>query len=286
VDVVIPAHQKDFPALRSTVMGLIRHVPLRRVVVVASRRFRWADDRVTWCPEPPESVLPSPQALAQRSLSPGQDLTARAGWIYQQLLKLGARQYVDGLSGTYLAVDADVIFLRPTSFALPAGKRFLYSLGFEHYPAYRPPYERLFLRPPRVEHSMVAHHMMFDGGLLAEMFDEIEGTHQIPWYEAYLDAVDRDEPSPISEWNLYGWWVLDRHPDVAAHRQLQWQDVKVLPGALGRSIWAADFDFVAAHAWARESRVRRAFGFGARLAGECGRALRPGRRPRARAIVP
>jgi hypothetical protein len=62
--------------------------------------------------------------------------------------------------------------------------------------------------------------------------------------------------------------VLDRHPELTEHRQLAWHDVRGAPSLVERARWAPDFDFVAAHAWKHESRVRRASSGALRLAAE------------------
>jgi hypothetical protein len=264
IDVVIPAHRKDAPALPAVIGAALRHIAdVRRVVVVSREEVRSADPRVVWQPEPPESELPRPTVLGERS-----------GWVYQQLLKLGTPTYAHDVSDAFLIVDADVVFLRPTSFTPEPGKRFPYSIGYEWHAPYRAAYERLFGRKPPVGYSLISHHMLLDRELLAEMFAEIESIHGVPWHEAYVAAVDPSEPSSIADYETYGWWMLDRHPELAYRRQLEWRDVRVIPGPVGRALYGADFDFVAAHAWGRQPRGRRAAGLAARLAGESLRDLR------------
>ena len=62
--------------------------------------------------------------------------------------------------------------------------------------------------------------------------------------------------------------MLARHPELAEHRQLKWHDVRAAPNLVERARLAPDFDFVAAHAWKHESRVRRASSGALRLAAE------------------
>ena len=68
--------------------------------------------------------------------------------------------------------------------------------------------------------------------------------------------------------DIYGWWVLEHHPESATVRQLAWREVKVVPGMLARALYAADYHFVAAHAWARQTRLERAGELLALLAAE------------------
>ena len=279
LDVVIPAHEKDFGVLRYAVRSVLRHVDsVGRVIVVAARPFEFPSDRVVWVAEPTRPGFPSLVDVRERLGGEASSAFARAGWLYQQLLKLGAGDYLDGLSSPYLVVDADVVFLRPVSFALPAGRRFVYSFAYEYHEPYRVAYERLFGQAPGTGQSLTAHHMLYDNGLLAEMRAEIEHRQSRPWHEAYVDAADPREASAISEMDIYGWWTLERYPGLAERRQLAWRDVRVIPHVLGRAVYAADFDFVAAHLWHRENRPLRFAGMLRRTLREARASLRPERR--------
>jgi Family of unknown function (DUF6492) len=255
VDVVIPAHEKDFPVLRMAVRATLRHVsPIRRLHVVSAQPFEYDDDRVRWLPEPELPQLPALRDVLGRWREQNPATAARAPWVYQQLLKLGAPGYIDDLTPSYLVIDADVIFLRPVSFDPAVQGRFPYSRAIEHHEPYREAYTRLFGSEPG-GFSLIAHHMLFDRELLAELQSELEERHGKSWFWAFVDAVDKSVESSISEWDSYGWWVLERHPELASPRQLKWRDVPIPPGILGRAMLAPEYDFVAAHAWYRQTRT-------------------------------
>jgi hypothetical protein len=259
IDIVIPAHEKDFPVLRATVRAVLRHVsPVRRVHVVSATRFETRDARVRWVDERLPRDLPSLAELRTQWSAEHPATADRAPWVFQQLLKLGAGSYVADLTPSYLVVDSDVLFLRPVSFDPEVVGRFPYSFAFEYHPPYREAFARLVGEAPPTGASLTAHHMLYDSAMLAELQAELEQRHGMPWHTAYLRAVDRAESSSISEMDVYGWWVLARHPELAVLRQLHWRDVRVVPRALGRALWSVDYDFVAAHAWARQARLPRA----------------------------
>jgi len=257
LDIVIPAHEKDFAVLEHAVRGVLRYVqPFGRICVVSKQRFDWQGGPVEWVPEPSNSVLPSLEQVRARWSAEHGD-ASRAGWIYQQILKLGAGTYIDGLSPSYLVIDSDVIFLRSVYLAPEDGARFPYSVAFEYHEPYREAYQRLVGEYPTTGYSLTAHHMVYDRALLSELMREIEQRHEKSWPEAYLDVVDYQQGSSISEMDVYGWWVLDRHPELATRRQLVWRDTHVVPGALGRAMLARDCHFAAAHAWMRQPRWLR-----------------------------
>jgi hypothetical protein len=276
IDVVIPADPKDFPLLRHCVRGVLRHIdPLRNVFVVSSEPFRANDARVKWIREPDSGPdgLPSLEEIELDWVSRSPNATPRAGWIYQQLLKLGAGTYIDELSPRFLVVDADVIFLRFVSFDDDEG-RIPYSRASEYHHAYFDAYRRLTGEQPTSRESFTAHHMLYDQELLTELFTSIEALHGEPWYRAYVHAADPAEASAINEQDTFGLWLLGNHPEVLRYRQLAWRNVSVIPSALGRAHLGLDYDFVAVHAYMRGPRRRRVRDLGLRLA----REIVPGRR--------
>lgn len=267
VDVVIPAHPKDFPMLRHCVRGVLRYLePLGRVYVVASEPFATKDSRVVSIPESSATTLPTCAQLRERWAQHGPAAVARAGWMYQQLLKLGVPEYVGDVSAAYMVVDADVIWLRPLRIRIDDRTRFPYTQAVEYHQPYRDAYCRLFGVEPQAPFSLTAHQMVYDRQLLAEMKQALEAHHGVAWWQAYVEAADPLEPSSISELDTYGLWVLDNHPAAAFHRQLSYLNVPIVPGRLGRAAYARDFDFVAAHAWMRTSRWIRTAQIGAWVA--------------------
>jgi hypothetical protein len=263
MDVVIPAHPKDFDVLAHAARGVMRHVrDLGRVFVVSPEDP--GVHGVTWVDE---GALPSGfPALADvhAALSESGADPSRAGWVYQQLLKLGAGELVEGISQKYLVVDSDVIFLRTIDFG---AARFPYSVATEYQQQYLDVCERL-IGEPVGSHSFTSHYMVFDREFAAELRAELEQRHGQPWWRAIVASLDPAEASAFSEWNLYGHWVLARHPDDAAHRQLVWLDIRNVPTLLGRATLGMYHDFVAAHAYRREQRRDQARVFIARLARE------------------
>jgi hypothetical protein len=264
IDAVVPAHPKDFDVLRLAVRSLLRHVvPLRRVVVVSSQPFSYRDERVVSVPEP---ALPTFPSLAEvRARRP--ELGDRVGWIYQQLLKLGAPEYVPHLSERFLAMDADVIFLRRVSFG-PELPRFPYSRATELNRPYLDAYRRLTGETAVEGHSFVAHHMLFDQSILAGLVAAIASRHDLPWYWSYTDTADPEQASSVGEWDIYGQWALAHHFGESVHRQVFWKDTRTVPGVLARAALGLEFDFVAAHNYARESRGGRAWHIAKRVVAE------------------
>ena len=133
----------------------------------------------------------------------------RSGWLFQQLLKLNADSFVN--TEHYLVLDADTVFLKPRVF-LFEGKT-IFDHSNEHHAAYYRTYRKLFGQPVRSPVSFVAHCMLFQKSVLAEMKRILEARHGKIWYEAILDACDYDDISGFSEYETYGNFFLANHPD-------------------------------------------------------------------------
>ncbi len=256
IDIVVPSHASDLPTLARVVQAALRHLhPVGQLYVVSRESFASSDERVHWVPEPDGCSFPSIEDIRERLRRRGAS-SARSGWLYQQLLKLGAGEYIDGLSSSYVALDSDVIFLRPVSFETAPGIRFLYAPAREEHEPYRASYTRLLGSPPPASSSLVAHHMLFDRALLSELRSEIAQRGACAWHEAYVDATDPGEESSISEFNTYGWWVLDRHPALALARPLAWRNLRAVPLAVEQRLLTLRYDFVAAHTHSRSAGPR------------------------------
>jgi hypothetical protein len=257
LDVVIAAHPKDFPTLNLSVDGAVRNVAgLRNIFVVSPERYTSDLPEVRWIPEPNRPDFPTVDYVRRRWERENPKLASRAGWVYQQLLSLGAAAYIPDLLSTYLCIDADTIFLRQLTFVV-AGKRFVYSASaYEEHEPYLKSYRRLTGEEP-LRRSFTAHHMVYDVAMLEELFAHIARLHKKPWFDAYLDSIDYAESSPVNEQDLYGNWMVLHHPALAVQRQLAWADIRYVPTRWRRKRLARDFDFVSAHAYMRQPVIPR-----------------------------
>lgn len=260
LDVVIPVHPKDFGTVELVAASARASIPgVRKLFVVSSESFVTRLPFVTPIREPTSTDFLTLVEVRSRWERENPSLAHRAGWLYQQILNLGASAYIDDLLPTYLCIDADTIFLRQVQFMI-AGKRFVYADS--RYPEHRPyleAYRRLTGEEP-LRRSFTMHHMLYAAELLTEMFAQIEERHGKPWFRAYLDSIDYGEAAGINEQDTYGSWVMTHHPELAMHRPLTWKDQAYVPNRFMRRRLARRFDFVSAHAYMRHHgyRIRRA----------------------------
>lgn len=142
------------------------------------------------------------------------DLAHRAGWIFQQFVKMGACYRIPGISDNYIAVDSDLVFLKPMEFIKENGQIKMFK-GVSVHPPYLTCLEKLLnISVSLPSTSYVLHMMMFDKKIMKEMLDRIEEVHSKSWYDAVLATIDFYEPSPFSEFQTYGEYVFLKYPEL------------------------------------------------------------------------
>lgn len=208
--VVIPAAPKDADVLSAAVDSVRRNVrhPVSDVFVVGPREgqlegtshsgaFQFVDER---------SVLP----ITKEQIPYQVANLDRSGWLFQQLLKLGADVLSD--EGHYLVVDADTVFVQPQVFEI-AGRQLLNCSDEFHRP-YFYAYQRLIGEPISLPVSFVAHHILIDVAKLRDLRQRIEARWKVPWYEAIIQATDRKAISGHADYETYGHFVRAHYPDA------------------------------------------------------------------------
>lgn len=147
---------------------------------------------------------------------------SRAGWIFQQLIKL----YFPLLhqeSENVLVVDSDVFFLKETNF-FDSNKE-IFTISNEFHPPYfdhmlrvHPEFTREYNK------SGISHHMLFNKKKLVSMFETVEKLHNKPFYDVYLEAINSEESSPCSEYEMYLNYVCREFKKEINIRELKWSD--------------------------------------------------------------
>lgn len=209
VDVLIPIIRKDLATLPLAIASLRRNLrhPLGKIILVSPQdeaiEHFCREQNCEWRDE--NSVLPIKKADIHYSVN-GVD---RAGWLFQQFLKLSADQVSD--QPHILLMDADTLFLQPQKFEQVGHSVLLVSDEY-HWPYYVT-FQKLLGYPPPQRFSFIAHHMLIDRRRLAELRAELERRHQRPWHQAILDQLDHHEGSSFSEFETYGHWMLQNHRD-------------------------------------------------------------------------
>lgn len=242
IDVVIPAVEKDLLTLNYAIEGARRNVVnVRRIVVVSKTPLT---DRAEWFDE---SQFPFSKQDVCRSIF-RVDTHSRAGWYYQQLLKLYAPLVIPGLSSNVLVHDADVIFLKPVQF-LNGKQGGLYNPGIEKTPPYFKHAHRLVpgFAKYSPKFSGIAHHMLFQRPVIEHLFSLVEKSHKVPFWQAFCNCIDPKDFSGASEYEIYFNFAF-QHTDQVQIRPLKWNNVNTLDFP---SFTRAGYDYIACHSWSR-----------------------------------
>lgn len=254
-DHLVVAHEKDFNTLPLCVEGL-GHIKggTGKIYVISKKDpgidgVEFVDERSF---DKHFSLSEVRDALRARDPYAGN----RSGWIYQQMLKMLCWKEIDFTNGRYHSVDADVIYVRDVDYG---GSDFTYSRpynglggGFIYFHQYNDTFKNLIGRS--YGKSYVCHNMVFDKRYLSELIGIIEDKKGKDFVLCLYDSIHIDEYGPaFSEYELYGNWMVENHPDKCKEIDVKWMDFMVVPNEdLKRELISEGFDFVASHEYMRQ----------------------------------
>lgn len=219
IDIVIPCHKKDVVALKHCIEAARKYIQnVHAIYVVSSEKL---SDKAEWIPETNYSF--AKEDVAEKMYGVRDASKPRVGWIYQQFLKLYAKDAIPNLTDYYLVLDADVIFLHPMRFFTDDDVP-LYGIGKEHYDAYFTHLDKVYPGLPVLypEYSGICHHMVFKRNLLSSLIQEVEAIHNTPFMDVVITNLDMASPHTIafSEYELYFSYVF--HKGRGLIRPLYW----------------------------------------------------------------
>lgn len=254
IDVVIPSVEKDLLTLDLCIKGIQANgANINRIIVVSKNKLT---NLAEWFPEEqfPFSLADIARVLAQGDPFLEEKLLldkSRAGWYYQQLLKLYASFVIPNLSSNVLILDSDTIFLHPVSF-VSHEKAGLYNPGEEYNPPYFTHAKKLLLdfRKIFANYSGISHHMLFQRPVLEDLFTEVESLQKRPFWHAFCDLVDSNDlfESGASEYEIYFNYVFGRTDQVSI-RKFKWKNICSLKEI--ELYKQRGFDYVSIHEFSR-----------------------------------
>lgn len=247
-DIVIPCHPKDKDSLILTLNSLKNLEDFRKVYIITPSDIDLdLDLEITQIHDNKFDHLFTISQIKKRWLEINPSLAYRSSWIYQQLLKIFCHEIIYDICDNYLVIDSDTIVTRPIFFDL---SKFQYCIASEnHYP-----YKEIFTKitnQKSKDFSFVYHHMMFNKKYLQELVNYVEKLHDKSFFNTLLDNLNYFESSCFSEWDLYGNWMMNNHPEVCQHRQLKAKNIPFIPNDEHLAFFSKYLDLVSSHAWLR-----------------------------------
>jgi hypothetical protein len=224
LDVFTSCHQKDLPILCLAARHLPKCVPFKKLHVATARQnfphfanLLGADVALI-----DENEFISDVTLARLKEVPEPGFPRGAGWYFQQFLKYQFAFHDKG-DDYYLIWDSDTVPLRPMEFFDGQG-RMIFTRAKEHHLPYYITYKNLLGHDPRPEFSFIAQHMIAQKSLLREMLLAIEKNIPGPenWAWKIMRGLGGEGTNRFSEYEMFGHYVKNRHPEAAVFRDLPW----------------------------------------------------------------
>lgn len=148
----------------------------------------------------------------------------QAGWYFQQFRKMAAC-YIPDICSHYLVWDADTILLEPISFFSEDAKVLINPEGEHHLPYFDTIQELLGIKH-FAEYSFVCGHLMINTVYMRALIDATNAHVQSdqPWVWKIMDSIKPNDlgNKGFSEFETYGNFVLNRHPESFALRPLRY----------------------------------------------------------------
>lgn len=145
--------------------------------------------------------------------------SGRAGWYYQQFLKLNFGNFIK--CRRYVIWDADTVMLQHLDFVVDGRIQMNSSVRFNK--PYFNTFQRLFNQSPPVKRSLISQFMFIDNLILCEMQEEIKTNFSSSdWVDAVLDQLPLASQSEFSEYEIYGNYVASRYPDKFKMTKINW----------------------------------------------------------------
>ncbi|MBQ5754671.1 MAG: hypothetical protein IIV90_03280 [Oscillospiraceae bacterium] len=224
-DIVMPILKRDWPAAQVNLPFVFENLPIRRLVVLSGPDIQPLlpqDERIVFVDENKlvEGLsLAAVKEVMRRRI--GTD--RRAGWYFQQFLKMGYARVCQ--EEQYIVWDADMVPVRPIAFEKEDGT-LLFSLKEEYNKPYFDTMKTLLGLEKCREESFIAENMIMDCALMREMLAEMEANQAVQgesFWEKCLWAVEESQlpKSGFSEFETFGTWVLAHHPERYDVRRLK-----------------------------------------------------------------
>jgi hypothetical protein len=219
-DIVTPVGPNDVEHIHKQTLYTRKNVVgYRNIYIITPLK----DLRVEGCIVIHEGIFP----FSLQTVAEAHGANERNGWYLQQLLKLYAPFYVPGILDTFLVVDSDTFFLRPTTFIKDGVC--LYNPGREHHKLYFEHMAKLHptLMRQHEQLSGVTHHMIFEKKYIQQLFDMIESHHNhTPFWKLFLDFATDVTGAGASEYEIYFNYMLKYHPTNIRLRPLRWGNTR------------------------------------------------------------
>lgn len=216
IDVVIPTTDKDFELL-SLVIESLKNVgnKINKIYIVAPAKETIINlcqkNNILFTNE--LKVLGFGKESLKNYMVNGID---RRGWLFQQFLKYGMKDFVE--QENYVVLDSDTVLINTNTFL--ENNKFIFFKNSEWHKPYFSVFNKIFGYKNKSYTSFTSHMMIFNKKYLDEMLLEIEIKNKGKWYNIIQDLINKKEMSAISDYENYGQWMFIKHKDLIIEKPL------------------------------------------------------------------
>jgi hypothetical protein len=240
-DVVIPVGPNDLDIIKQQIEYTKKNVIDRRNIYIITPSTELVLDG---CIIINDNIFP----FSIKDLISMRGESARHGWYLQQLIKLYAGYVIPDILESYLVIDADTFFIKPTKFytedSIP-----LYNTGTEYHIPYFNHMIEIHNTLHRVDTTMsgICHHMLFEKKYIDALFLLVETAHKQPFWKVFIDKIKNEQynSSGASEYEIYFNYMLIYYPTQIKLRMLKWTNTNTLNSLVG------DYDYISYHWYMR-----------------------------------
>lgn len=221
-DLVIPLGPQHYNLFKKNIKRIASRVNANRVIVITNslliNQIKKKYPKYIFIDE--DAVIESLNLKAIREyLLQRIEKRERAGWYFQQFLKMGYA--FQSQNPYYLVWDSDTLPHKKLTFF--SENKILFSYSGEYHIPYFETMERLIGLSKTFAKSFIVEHMMFDSKIMIELINQIQNknTNQ-PWFFNILDAIDDKflNYSGFSEFETYGTYMFQNYKDCYKPRYL------------------------------------------------------------------
>jgi hypothetical protein len=246
IDWFIPYHGKDKDTLYLSIESIYKNFSnVGKIFVVTNDKVDIDPQLACLISEPDkiDDIKKSDIFLKFKSMTGSGD---RAGWVWQQILKLNADLIVPDISEVFIWQDSDVLWCRNQKWHL-ADVDAIFGKVQEYHIPYLHAFYRITGVYPVLGFSTIRHHEYIRKNILKEIRTDIANYHNKTFTSSIVDSLDYTEASNLSEYDLYVNWCVMTKKKAFLH-DLVWQNSHFIP-----SVLPENFDFISPQQWMRNS---------------------------------
>ncbi len=229
-NIIIPVIYRDYSFLKVTIRYVLKNLDPKNLFIITDIRFKRFLPREIL--QNNKCVVLDENSLIEelnidiiKSLFEGVGRDKlKAGWYYQQFLKMAFARSEFCDTEYYLSWDSDTIPLRKIDFFNENGSPY-FTMKTERHEPYFTTIEKLLCISKFNIHSYIAENMIFKKSIMLELINCMQSNNLIQgdiWYEKIIYALEPESVSPMgfSEFETYGNFCFNFYPGLYKERTL------------------------------------------------------------------